>query len=261
MQRKANCVNSEIGEEMTIEKLIVMDDVSGLADKSDIFSNFLTVSRKYGFSYIYIFYTIYTNRQNWEMMPQTHIFYFFPGSIHSGTILRTLSLFANRYKNSYAPSHAIWLNKLYVDISTSKQKQCLTVDTQTVNDLGPGKFRTQADDGIKQVCYYNRNKSDTSFNSFLATRKQTSQKNAIKFSIDKVITNVNNSDVSYIEQGDELKNIDNDNFQSKLQQLSNGNTTSRRPTDKNRTRDRNKQQKRQNSGHRRVSKKPRSLSG
>ena len=41
MQRKANCVNSEIGEEMTIDKLIVMDDVSGLADKSDIFSNFL----------------------------------------------------------------------------------------------------------------------------------------------------------------------------------------------------------------------------
>ena len=261
MQKKANCVNSEIGEEMTIEKLIVMDDVSGLADKSDIFSNFLTVSRKYGFSYIYIFYTIYTNRENWEMMSQTHIFYFFPESIHSGTILRTLSLFANRYKNSYAPSHSIWLNKLYFDISTSRQKQCLTVDTQTVNDLGPGKFRTQDDDGIKQVCYYNRNKSDTSFNSFLATRKQTSQKNAIKFSIDKVITNVNNSDVSYIEQGDELKNIDNDNFQPKLQQLSNGNTTSRRPADKDRTRDRNKQQKRQNSGHRRVSKKPRFLSG
>ena len=75
MQRKANCVNSEIGEEMTIDKLIVMDDVSGLADKSDIFSNFLTVSRKYGFSYIYIFYTIYPNRQNWEMMLyiNTHI--------------------------------------------------------------------------------------------------------------------------------------------------------------------------------------------
>ena len=111
------------------------------------------------------------------------------------------------------------------------------------------------------MCYYNRKKSDTSFNSILATRKQTSQKNAIKFSIDKVITNVNNSDVSYIEQGDELKNIDNDNFQSKLQQLSNGNTTSRRPADKDRTRDRNKQQNRQNSGHRRVSKKPRFLSG
>ena len=146
-----------------------------------------------------------------------HIINFFPGSVHSGAILKTLSYFANRYKNLYVSSCSIWLNKLYFDISASKQKPCLTVDTRTIDDLGPGEFRTQADNGIKQVCYYNRNKSDTSFNSFLATRKQTSQKGAIKFSIDKVITNLNSSDVSYIELGDELKNIDNDNFQSKLQ--------------------------------------------
>ena len=37
MQRKANYVNSELGEEMSLDKLIVMNDVSGLADKSDIF--------------------------------------------------------------------------------------------------------------------------------------------------------------------------------------------------------------------------------
>ena len=63
MQRKANYVNSEIGEEMTIGKLIVMNDVSGFADKSDIFSNFSTVSRKCGFSCVYIFHSIYPNRQ------------------------------------------------------------------------------------------------------------------------------------------------------------------------------------------------------
>ena len=37
MQRKANYVNSELGEQMSLDKLIVMNDVSGLADKSDIF--------------------------------------------------------------------------------------------------------------------------------------------------------------------------------------------------------------------------------
>ena len=63
MQRKANYVNSDIGEEMTIGKLIVMNDVSGFADKSDIFSNFFTVSRKCGFSCVYIFHSIYPNRQ------------------------------------------------------------------------------------------------------------------------------------------------------------------------------------------------------
>ena len=56
-------------------------------------------------------------------------------------------------------------------------------DTRDVNSLGPWKFRTHADNDIKQVCYYNRNKTDTCFNSFLATREQTSQEEDIKFSI------------------------------------------------------------------------------
>ena len=37
MQRKADYVNSELGEDMTLDKLIAMDDVSGFADKSDVF--------------------------------------------------------------------------------------------------------------------------------------------------------------------------------------------------------------------------------
>ena len=102
MQRKADYVNDELGEDMALDKFIVMDNISGLADKSDVFSNFLTVSRKYGLSCVYIFHTIYPNRQNWEMiMPQTHIFNFFPGSVHNGTILRTLCLFASKYKSTY----------------------------------------------------------------------------------------------------------------------------------------------------------------
>ena len=94
-------------------------------------------------------------------------------------------LFLPADKSSYVPTRNVWLSKLYFDILNSKQEQCLKVDTRTINDLGPGKFRTQADNSLKQVRYYNRNKSNTSFNSFLATRKQTSQKGEIKFSIDK----------------------------------------------------------------------------
>ena len=74
MQRKSEYVNSELGDEMVFDKLIVMDDVSGLADKSDEFANFLTVSRKYRMTCVYIFHTIYPSRQNWEMiMSQTQI--------------------------------------------------------------------------------------------------------------------------------------------------------------------------------------------
>ena len=108
-------------------------------------------------------------------------------------------------------------------MSNSKEKQCLTVDTRDVNDHGPVKFRTQADNGLRQICYYNRNKTDISFNSFLTSREQTSQKGEIEFSIVKVIDNINKSNISYSELGDELNNFNNGNIQSKLQQLSESN--------------------------------------
>ena len=167
---------SGLGEKIAIDKLIVMDDASGLADRCEDFSNFLTVSRKYGFSCVYVFHTIYPGRQSWEMiMSQTHIFDFFPGSVHSGRILKTLSLFASRERNTYVPTNQIWLNRLYFQISNSKFKICLTIDTRDTNDFGPGKFRTRADSGQEQHCYFNRLNTDSRFKCFLAKRVFTEQ--------------------------------------------------------------------------------------
>ena len=99
MQYKSEYFDSESGEQLAVTRLIIMDDVSGLADKSEEFSNFLTVSQKYGFSCLYVFHTMHPGRQSWEMiMSQTHIF---PWSVHSSRILKTLSLFASRQKNTY----------------------------------------------------------------------------------------------------------------------------------------------------------------
>ena len=184
-----------MGENLAITCLIVMDDVSGLADKSEEFSNFLAVSRKYCFTCLYVSHTIYPGRQSWEMiMSQMHIFNFFPGSIHSSRILRTLSLFASRQKNTYVPNQQIWLNRLYFHISNSKEKKCLIIDTREVNDLSPGKFRTSADDGHEQTCYFNRNKSDKHFTSYVARRTQNNLE-TIKFFIVKV-----NSDFALVNK-------------------------------------------------------------
>ena len=101
---RAEYVENNLGEKTVLDKLIVMDDVSGLADKSDDFANFLTVSRKYGITCVYIFHTIYPSRQNWQMiMSQTQIFNFFPGSIQAGAIVRILSSFAIKFKNGCLP--------------------------------------------------------------------------------------------------------------------------------------------------------------
>ena len=81
-------------------------------------------------------------------MSKTHIFNFFPGSIHSSRILKTLALFASRQKNTYITNQQIWLNRLYFQIFNSKEKKCLTINTREINELGPRKFRTDAQDAL-----------------------------------------------------------------------------------------------------------------
>ena len=61
---KSDYIENDLGENMVLDKLIVMDNVSSLPDKSEEFANFLTVLRKYGLTCIYIFHTIYPTRQN-----------------------------------------------------------------------------------------------------------------------------------------------------------------------------------------------------
>ena len=64
-----------------------MDDVSGVADKSNNFSNFLTVSQKFGYICVYIFHIIYPKKFIWQMiLSQTKIFNIFPSAIQLGNI-------------------------------------------------------------------------------------------------------------------------------------------------------------------------------
>ena len=237
---------------MVLDRLIVMDDVSGLAARSEEFANFLTVSRKFRLTCVYIFQTIYLTRQHWQMrLSQTKIFNFFPGSVQAFSIIRILSSFCNRYGHNYIPHRDPWIDWLYFEISNSTQKQCLTIDTRDVNDLGPAKFQT--DNNKEQICYYNRNKRDTSFNSFLAVRKQTSSTSEIIFSIDKVIDNTNRNNNICFEINDEISDFKNDKVQYRRQGqgISEGGNVTETSTD------RTDRQKCKNDGL--VTKKPRFL--
>ena len=157
------------------------------------------------------------------------------------------------YRNTYIPNRNIWINRLYFDISNSKIKQCVTVNTRDVNDLRPGKFRAQADSGTEQICYYNRNKKYTSFNCFLATRKETSP-SEINFSIVKVIDDVNKHYSINYDIDDEISDFKSDIVQQTIQRVSEGNTVGKTTTKQQYIR------QRKPAGHGRVSKKPRFLS-
>ena len=89
---QTGCAKTTFVQKLAKSKMFgnIMDDIQGLADKSENFANFLTVSRK--FTYVYIFHTIYPTRDNWQMiLSQTKIFNIFPGSIQASSVIKMLT--------------------------------------------------------------------------------------------------------------------------------------------------------------------------
>ena len=192
-------------------KLIVMNNVSGLADKSNEFANFFTVARK--FSFTYVFPTICPSRFNWQMIiSQTKIFNIFSGSLQTASVAKILSSYCNRRIYDYIPHRDPWINRPYFEISNSNEKKCLTIDTRDVNNLGLTKFRTGAENGKEQICCNNRSRKDKLFNRFLAVRKETSADEII-FSIVNSIDKTNELENVYYEIDNELKEFHNDRVQ------------------------------------------------
>ena len=89
---QTGCAKTTLVQKLAKSKMFgdIMDDIQGLADKSENFANFLTVSRK--FTYVYIFRTIYPTKNNWQMiLSQTKIFNIFPGSIQASSVIKMLT--------------------------------------------------------------------------------------------------------------------------------------------------------------------------
>ena len=157
------------GESNKFDRLIVMDEVSGLADNSDNFASFLSIARKFNFTGVYVFHTMYPSEQNWQMIiSQAKIFNIFPGSIPVSSVSKILTANRKRYAYEYIPATELWYLKyqLYFEISNSNKKSCVTIDCRNFNSLGLSKFRTNAESGTEQICYYNTNQKDKPFNCF-----------------------------------------------------------------------------------------------
>ena len=144
--------DADIGESYVLDRLIVMDDVSGLTDKSMEFSSFLTVSRKYRYSCIYNFHIIFPHISTWQMiLSQTKIFNIFPSAIQLKNMSRILRNNCDREMIKYMPKRELRINCLYFEIANQKNYPCLTIDC---GNIGPSKYRTQADNNLTQTCYY-----------------------------------------------------------------------------------------------------------
>ena len=119
----------DVGENDVFDRLIVMDDFSGLADKSNEFCSFLTVSRKYRYSCIYIFHVVFPGFSNWQIiLAQTKIFNIFPSAVQLGNMSKILTNSCDRETLKYIPKRDLWINRLYFEIANKKDYSCLTID-------------------------------------------------------------------------------------------------------------------------------------
>ena len=65
-ENSSHNVNNSSGENKKLDWLVIMDDVSDVAEVWKNFANFLSVSRKFGYNRVFIFHVIVPSSQIWE---------------------------------------------------------------------------------------------------------------------------------------------------------------------------------------------------
>ena len=132
-----------------------MDDVSGVADNSKTFANFLTVSRKFGYNCVYIFRVIVPASQMWQkIISQTNILKIFPASVLHNTVAKIIRSNCILQSKKYVPARSLWLNRVFADLANSQEKHCLTIDCDYINKNGSRRYRSSAGNPEKQACYF-----------------------------------------------------------------------------------------------------------
>ena len=181
-------ISNSFGELKKMDRLIVLDDVSGVADLLKNFANFLTVSRKFGYNVVYVFHVIIPSNQIWQkIISQTNIFNIFPASVPFNSVSKILQANCISQSKGYIPVRLLWLTRLFTELANSHEKHCLTIDCSYTNVNGPGRFRTQAENPEKQVCYFGKPNEDKFYNRFLSWRiKSENYENEIYFQIEKI---------------------------------------------------------------------------
>ena len=191
-----NDVNiTNYGEKTIRSQLIVMDDISGLADLSTMFANFLTVARKFGYHCLYIFHAIHPEKAIWRtILSQTNLLNIFPASVPLSTVKKVLEANCIRNSNKYIPVNSLWVTKLFIRLANEdSEKTCLTIDCSGFNPNGPGRFRTDASNALTRTCFFNKADQDSLFDIFISKRIQNKSADKILFEIEGLKTSADNA--------------------------------------------------------------------
>ena len=157
------------GEKSNRDRLLVLDDVSGLADESNKFASFLAVARKYSYNCVYIFHSIHTEKTIWQtIFSQTNIYNSFPATVSCNSVKEILEGACIRKRSEYILQSALWISRFFIELANRNEKICLTLDCLNTNRDGPGRFCTEADNPDFQVFYFNSAEDEQVYNEFVS---------------------------------------------------------------------------------------------
>ena len=96
------------GEKAARDQLLVMDNVSRLADKSKKFASFLTIACKFNYTCVYISHNIYPKKSIWRtILSQTNIFTIFPASVSIAHVRKILESICITKTRTYIPQKTL----------------------------------------------------------------------------------------------------------------------------------------------------------
>ena len=103
------------------------------------------------------------------------------------TVAKILQSNCRQTTKNYVLARSLWLNRVFSDLSDTDERHCLTINCSGVNKNSPGRYRTQAGDPLKQVCYFNKPRDDELYNVFISNRIKTENfSNGIYFKINRI---------------------------------------------------------------------------
>ena len=126
-----------------MDRLVVMDDVLGIAGNCKKFAEFLTVSRKYRYHCIYVFHTIAPESQIWKkILSPANIFNIFPSSVPHNTVAKILQSNCRQTATKFLPACSVWLNSIFADHANTDKRHCVTTERCGVKKNSPDRYRT-----------------------------------------------------------------------------------------------------------------------
>ena len=115
------------------------------------------------------------------ILSQTKILNIFPSTVQLGNISKLLTNNCVRGTLKYIPKRELCINRLYFEIANRKDYSCLTIDC---GKSGPPKYRTEADNNVRQTCFFSQKKKDRVFDRFTAHNLEPGNRNSLIFKIE-----------------------------------------------------------------------------